>query len=282
MHRDQLNPGAKRLAAVSVAVSVLVACAHALGQSSFDEVAKPFLAKHCFRCHGSEKQEAQIRYDETIAYAHEKQHLWTLIHERITDEEMPPEDEPQPTAAEKEQFLKWIEREAAKAQKVAGASGIRRLNRRELSAALQDVTGLSVDYAVALPEDGKVNGFDTGAEALQDAADSVAQNMLITRRAVEGIRILSDARSTSFNADLRDVKDLRKAFDPWKAGGAYVKVRGKSIPGVGMLIDPKWLGEKGGFEMAVPPPPNNKGILRIKLTVAKFTGDFKGIPDPML
>jgi hypothetical protein len=56
-----------------------------------------------------------------------------------------------------------------------GRAATRRLNRRELSAALQDVSGLAVDFSYALPDDGKVDGFDTGADGLQDAADSGAQ-----------------------------------------------------------------------------------------------------------
>ena len=98
-----------------------------------------------------------------------------------------------------------------------GASSTRRLNRREFGSALRDVTGLNVDFSYSLPGDGKVDGFDTGAEALQDAADSVSQVMEVTRRAVDGIRFLEPAPGRIYKADLVNVeKDPHRKFDSWK------------------------------------------------------------------
>src|SRR3712207_8558581 len=46
---------------------------------------------------------------------------------------------------------------------------------------LSDVTGLAVDFSAALPGDGTVGGFDTGADGLQEASDAVAQWLQVTR-----------------------------------------------------------------------------------------------------
>ena len=59
-----------------------------------------------------------------------------------------------------------------------------------------------------------MDGFDTGAEALQDAADSVSQVMEVTRRAVDGIRFLEPAPGRIYKADLVNVeKDPHRNFD---------------------------------------------------------------------
>ena len=145
--------------------------------------------------------EGRIRLDRLTEFKAADGHLWTLVHEVLSAGEMPPEDEAQPEAAAVKRLLGWIEAEQSKAR----VGHTRRLNRRELSAALQDLTGLSVDYAYMLPADGRVDGFDTGAAGLQDAADSVARVMEVTRRAVEGIRFLEPARGTNWVSDLRNI-----------------------------------------------------------------------------
>jgi mono/diheme cytochrome c family protein len=153
-----------------------------------------FLKQHCLECHGSDAQESGLRYDGIMHYRTEDTHLWTMVHQKLSAGEMPPKDSARPTAAETETVLKWIEIQ----QQATATSSLRRLNRRELAAALRDVTGLAVDYAQGLPGDRKVAGFDTGADGLHDAADSVAQIMTVTRRAVDGIRFLGDSPARYF------------------------------------------------------------------------------------
>ena len=238
-----------------------------------------FLKKHCLRCHGAEKQKGRIRYDNIQKFDPENHHLWTLVHEQLSGGEMPPEEETPPTAAEIQKVLAWIEKE----QRAARTGKTRRLNRRELSAALQDLTGLEVDYAYMLPEDGKVNGFDTGAEGLHDAADSVSRIMEVVRRAVDGIRFLEPDSAKTYQANLADSKDPRKELDNWKHESAYVKTRGYKLEGKGLLIEPKWLGDRGGQEFYFPvDPKNKKGVVRMTASVSVHKGKFPEMPDVML
>ena len=129
------------------------------------EKVRPLLQKYCFSCHGEEKQKGRIRYDRITSYESGDEHLWTLVHENLRDGEMPPEDKPQPSASEKQIILDWII-ESASRELAKGAGTQRRLNRREFSAALQDLTGLPIDFGAGLPDDAKIDGFDTGAVAL--------------------------------------------------------------------------------------------------------------------
>jgi hypothetical protein len=232
----------------------------------------PFLKKHCLDCHGPEKQKAQIRLDQAAGGP-----LWTRVHEQISTGAMPPEERPRPADAEKRAVLSWIEKE----QKALRSCGTRRLNRRELSAALRDLTGLDVDYAAALPGDGTVDGFDTGAEALQDAADSVDQILQVTRRAVEGIRFLEPPPRKALAADLRPLKDVRKALDGWKNEGVTSRLGGTSLPGAGVLLQPQWVGDRTESVFHVAPPADGRGVLRLKVSISALR-KVAGVPYPHL
>jgi len=244
----------------------------------FATVVQPFLKKHCFDCHGPTKQKSGIRYDQIDGFRITERHLWTLVHEQLSARDMPPEDRTQPTDAERARMLAWIQSE----QHAHRAGATRRLNRRELSAAIRDVTGLAVDYAYSVPEDGKIAGFDTGVEGLQDTADSVAQLMEVARCAADGIRFLEPAPGAVLGADLRGAKDARKTLEDLKNAGVQMKARGVNQPGAGLLLEPEWLGDRNGLSFHIPPPPNRHGVLRLKLIVSVMKGNFSGIPNPRL
>lgn len=244
--------------------------------SSFARDVQPLLKQYCFDCHGSAKQKSGVRFDQVERYRNEEVSLWTKVHEAIASGKMPPLEQPQPAAAARSRLLSWIE-----TQQRASTGGLRRLNRRELSAALRDVTGLSVEFADGLPGDGRVAGFDTGAEGLQDAADSVEAAMKTTRRAVDGIRFLEPAAGQMWELDLRGAADPKKAPDTWKARGGSAKPRGVMLAGKGLLMEPRWVGERDASSFVFPPPDGNKGIIRVKLVVSAMK-PMARLPNPHL
>lgn len=254
---------------------------------SFKNLVAPFLKEHCFACHGPKKQESRLRLDEVTGVQAGNRNLWTLVHERIAAGEMPPADRPQPSAADKQKLLTWI----AEQQRGLGAAGTRRLNRRELAAALRDVTGLNIDFAQALPGDGTVGGFDTGADALQEASDAVAQWLTVTRRAVAGIHFLKPSKGPVYAANFRDVQPVKKGPDPykkiyedWKTQGVIAKVPGQHVigrPGLGLLLAPRAVGEQDTLNFTVPTRPDREGVLRLTLEVSAMK-PVAGIPHPHL
>lgn len=258
----------------SVATGLFLASVLPAG-AEFARDVRPFLETYCFQCHGPEKQKSGIRYDKIDGYQAAEQHLWTKVHEMLYTREMPPEDRPQPSAAKVTKVLEWIE--AEQGALVTGST--RRLNRRELSGALQDLTGLHVDYAAGLPGDGTVNGFDTGAEALQDAGDSIAQVMEVSRRAVEGIRFLSQPSEKGLVLNFYDEpfeRDIRRAFRDLEELGYHS--RGKDAvgqAGEGIFVRARSVGERDKFSISVPPPPDKRGVLRFSFSV----GAMKPMPE---
>ncbi|MBA4067551.1 MAG: hypothetical protein C0501_28350 [Isosphaera sp.] len=259
-------------------VALLLAAGPAAADDAFPKAVAPFLKEHCLACHGDKKQEGGVRLDQVAGVEAGNRNLWTMVHEQVASGQMPPEGRPRPADAAKKQLLTWV----ADRQRALGVGGSRRLNRRELSAALRDVTGLSVDFGQALPGDGTVAGFDTGAEALAEASDGVAQWLVVTRRAVDGLRFLDPPAHKTFALDLREVKDVRKAFDAWKADGATGKeLKGIPRPGLGLLIEPRAVGDRDELSFAVPTPPSKEGVLRLALSVHAMK-PYPTLPNPRL
>lgn len=258
-----------------ILVGGMPGAAHA--DETFGKLIAPFLQRHCMGCHGGEKQSAQIRFDRVEDFQARDRNLWTMIHEKVAGGEMPPRDRARPGEAEKKAFLDWIVRH----QETLVTGTTRRLNRRELSAALRDVTGLQVDYAQGLTGDGTVAGFDTGAEGLQDAADGVVQGMRVARRAVDAIRSLGPANSKPFVANLREAQDARKTLDEWKNDGATVRIKGLSRPGMGLLLEPRAPGERDVQSVSIPVAADGRGVLRLRLVVSVMK-PMPGLPNPRL
>lgn len=265
------------LASLFVPLLTFLHSGAAAAAEPFQTAIAPFLKHHCQSCHGSEKQTSGIRYDRLNGYRAADRDLWTMVYEKLAAGEMPPRERPRPAAAEIKSVLAWIEQQ----QRAQGLDATRRLNRREVAAALRDLTGLAIDYAHALPGDGTVAGFDTGAEGLQDAADGVAQWMRVTRRAVDGLRFLEPAAGKTFTADLREFKDFRKLFDAWKSDGAQARGQGIARPGLGMLLQPRAVGERDTFNLSFPVAANRQGVLRLTLEVAAYH-PRPGLPPPRL
>lgn len=280
-----------RVLRIVLSLSAPVCCSLSLGEETasdrgkaiFEAEVQPFLNQHCVACHGAEKQKGGLRYDRIEGFREEDAELWTKVYEAISTGEMPPEEEPRPGEEASKSVLTWIE--SGQADLVR--PHVRRLNRRELSASLQDLTGSRVDFGFALPEDGKVSGFDTGADGLQDAADSVAQMLEVTGRAVAPLRFLEPDSVKRWSLDFRDesFKDIRRAFKEYESDG--LKSKGGNTrwsEGRGLLLLPRSLREwRDSLEIVVLPPEMQEGVLRVELDVSVWKPErFKGIPNPHL
>ncbi|MFT7642354.1 MAG: hypothetical protein ACI9G1_004111, partial [Pirellulaceae bacterium] len=251
--------------------------------ADYDSI-RPLLTKYCQDCHGAEEQNSRIRFDKITSYDNANQHLWTLVHEALASGEMPPKDETQPTVVEKQLILNWIIERASALRTESGGTH-RRLNRREFSGALQDLTGLPIDFAAGLPADGKIDGFDTGALGLQDAADSVSQLLEVSRRAVESIRFLDPERDHAIRIDFRDHEftDFRKFVDQnWKEDGIFTRSNGLTCKkGIGLYLPTQWTGDRGNSFLAVPAPANKRAALKLTMRVLAKR-PLPGLPTPTL
>ena len=132
----------------------------------FKQHVEPLLRNYCVQCHGAKKQKANLRFDRIDPDIVDGRHFgqWEDLREAFNSGEMPPEDEPQPTIAERQSMARWLDAEFKKA-KLFGSSKqrgtVRRLTRYELRYALEDLLKVSVAKEVnALPEEG--TSLETG------------------------------------------------------------------------------------------------------------------------
>lgn len=127
---------------------------------TFEHEIKPLVRKYCVRCHGGKKTEATIRLDNIDADIVAGEHFdqWEDIREAFNSGEMPPEDQRQPTAEERDTITRWLDAEFKKAKQLGSSTErgrVRRLTRYELQYALEDLLHTSVAQdIVALPEEG--------------------------------------------------------------------------------------------------------------------------------
>ncbi|HEX8911499.1 MAG TPA: c-type cytochrome domain-containing protein, partial [Humisphaera sp.] len=114
------------------------AAAAALG-TEFDQTIRPLLQKHCYECHGPDKQEGGVSFADLkpgIA-ALRSRALWRRSGSQVRSGDMPPDDAKHPLPpAEKAAFVAWA-KSAVDAMAVdprnpdPGPALARRLNRTE-------------------------------------------------------------------------------------------------------------------------------------------------------
>ncbi len=170
------------------------------GVSAFDKVVKPVLAKHCFSCHGPEKQKGNVRLD-TLSPDLVKgtsAETWHDALDKINLGEMPPEDEPALSSAERSTLTSWISGELKRAAEVRRSTGgrvvLRRLTRYEYANTLRDMLGLDVDFARSLPpEPASPDGFKNNGRSLRMSPEQLEYYLKVAREALARVIVEGDA-----------------------------------------------------------------------------------------
>ena len=155
--RDLLRCGFVFILSVSFAGAV---CA--------DEPFEAFLAKHCVRCHGPQKEEGDIRIDQLSRdfKAGVDSHHWAEALDKINSGEMPPKDERQPTQDEIAAFVMNLDSRLkdGRAARMAARPAVAhyRLSRKEYQNTVYDLLGVRYDPAKPgeLNEDTLWHGFE--------------------------------------------------------------------------------------------------------------------------
>jgi hypothetical protein len=125
------------------------------GAEEFDQYLKPFWAAHCTKCHGEEKVKGKVNLKEIGSTKDflAKPGLIKEMIEAIDARDMPPEDEPELEAKDREKLLvtlKGMLRQASSGE-VVERGRIRRLNRFQYNNSIRDLFQLNRDV-FALPE----------------------------------------------------------------------------------------------------------------------------------
>src|SRR6266487_2365950 len=164
---------------------------------TFESNVKPFFKTYCYGCHGGNQPAAGF---DLTSYATQEsvisdQRRWNLVLARLRASEMPPsQSRQQPTAAERQSVIDWIETTSAEdARRHPNDPGIvlaRRLSNAEYDHHIRDLTGVDIRPTKEFPVDpANQAGFDNSGESLAmspalvkkylDAARFVADHILL-------------------------------------------------------------------------------------------------------
>lgn len=142
-------------------------------RDGFQRDVQPLLAKYCYRCHNDEKASADVKLDglnRDLVQGSDAE-TWHDVLNKLNLGEMPPADEPQPNAAERQRLVNWITTELKRAADAKRSTGgkvvLRRLTRYEYANTMRDLLGVNGNYAADLPpEPTSPDGFQNNGAVL--------------------------------------------------------------------------------------------------------------------
>src|SRR5580765_2068791 len=150
-----------------------VAASAAAAPSALPAASSAFLEKHCLECHDTETKKGgldltAVKFDLANSTNFTK---WVLVHDRVSNGEMPPKKKSRPEAAELESFLNPLASSLTSAEQARlareGRATQRRLNRYEYENALRDLLHAPwLQVRNSLPEDGEAYRFNKIGDAL--------------------------------------------------------------------------------------------------------------------
>ncbi|MCA9212171.1 MAG: DUF1587 domain-containing protein [Planctomycetales bacterium] len=113
------------------------------------------IGEYCVDCHGNDNPEANVNLEKLFASNYVTSfRTWEKVTRVLQDKRMPPEDMPQPTAVERDNFIRDIRADLDRVANLeAGDPGrvvMRRLTSAEYEYTIRDLTGLELDLASTL------------------------------------------------------------------------------------------------------------------------------------
>lgn len=207
--------------------------------------AQQFIKSRCIKCHDANKQEGKFRLDDlstdfTDAQVAEK---WNEVVFRINAAEMPPEDEPQPSAEEIGRMAEYLTekiREGAAARMARrGLLEHYRLSREEYAYTVYDLLGVVYDVEApgALNEDPRWHGFDRIGAMLATAPSHINRYLKAADTVIELASLGSEPPSRVQRKIVGEGKRYLAqpgegwhCFDVRKPGRYRVRMRLSSLP----------------------------------------------------
>ena len=130
-----------------------------------------FFDQWCGKCHNSTDWAGGVAFDtmqpDTV---YDDAKVWEEAVKKMRGRLMPPPDKPQPTQAEIDKQVGWLETTldtVASSHPNPGNVVVHRLNRTEYQREIKNLLDLDIDAAALLPKDTKADGFDNVATVLK-------------------------------------------------------------------------------------------------------------------
>ncbi len=218
-----------------LAIAVGAAEAQEPARADFAEEILPVLREFCIDCHGPDEQSAEIglhRYADLDAIKKDRK-TWEKVLRRVKFQAMPPGEAAQPSAAQREKLVAWLDDVLyavdCNLPHDPGRVTIRRLNRHEYNNTIRDLMGVDFDPAADFPSDDVGEGFDNIGDVLSlspllfekymDAAEQIASRAILVPSA-ENSRV-----------QRREKKQLQSRNASLSRGGTYGMSSQASVTG---------------------------------------------------
>ncbi|MAF21384.1 MAG: hypothetical protein CMP26_02130 [Roseibacillus sp.] len=188
----------------------------ATGDTVFENEVQPVLRKHCFSCHGPEKQKGDLRFDSLdpdMVHGNAGE-TWHDALDVINRGEMPPEKAPPLPAGDRRVLVDWLTKELRRAAEVRKNTGkqvvMRRLNRTEYQHTMTDLLGLEMNYGESLPSDARSpEGFKNNGASLGMTALQIENYLKTARKALDLILVEGDPPERSVSPVERNKQGIR-------------------------------------------------------------------------
>jgi mono/diheme cytochrome c family protein len=178
--------------------------------------------RYCVSCHNSKAKIGGLALDtlDRNAPGHDAA-IWEAAIRRLRGHYMPPSSARQPSEAERQALISWLETQldlAANAKADPGTVPLRRLNRREYANSIRDLIGLEIDPAVWLPQDPLKGDFDTDAASLQVTPNFLDQSLAAARAL--SLQAVGDPKAPPIDTTYGNVANMIISLPPRAAAGA--------------------------------------------------------------
>ncbi|MBA3937866.1 MAG: DUF1592 domain-containing protein [Planctomycetes bacterium] len=168
--------GARLPAGVAILAAIWLGLYAPLVGSEGDEATRKLLSTNCLPCHSALKHKGDLDLEKPLAASDlgaGDEHLWENIRRVVSEQEMPPpEKKQQPSLAERDRLITWIDRTldgpGGDTPSDPGSVTIHRLTHVEYNRTIHDLLGVDGDPAQAFPPDsaGGAGAFDNQADTL--------------------------------------------------------------------------------------------------------------------
>ena len=232
-----------------------------------EEPFEKFLTTHCVRCHGPEKAEGDIHFDQLSRdfKAGTDTHHWAESLDKVNSGEMPPKTEPQPTQAEISAFVTSLDAhlKEGRASRMAARPTVAhyRLSRKEYQNTVYDLLGVRYDPTKPgeLNEDTLWHGFERIGSELSLSPSHVdryyrAAGLVLDRAFPLTSEEARTVRKTASELRYNGGKEQQATLDRF---GIKRPLRHLLYPGnVYQALAPHWFGRTG---------PEHSGLYKVRI-----------------
>lgn len=215
------RPFGRFSAGLGVVMAVLVAISVRATDSlanppNFEKEIQPVFVNYCYSCHGDGASEGELALDQLLSSSDHTAHhqRWLAVWKNLRAQTMPPSDEEQPSAEERQRLIAWIERDVFRIDPNnpdPGRVTIRRLNREEYRNTIRDLLGVDFQVRDAFPADDTGYGFDTIGDVLSlspllmekylEAAEEIVHKAVTSEGVINPQRTVWAERFADFKGD---------------------------------------------------------------------------------